>query len=98
VLYVVVIELEGGEKDYKVFGNSGDAIRRHDTAWRHMSLREPVSVSGREEAVILSCGMFRAESQDVREAVAIVKSGLAKVLEPEEFYADRDGVPTIDQL
>ena len=48
MLYVVVIELERGEKDYKVFSKSDDGIRRHDTALRAQNLREPVSVGDLE--------------------------------------------------
>ena len=37
MLYVVVIEKDGGDKDYKVFSKSADAIRRHETALHFVS-------------------------------------------------------------
>lgn len=43
MLYVVVIEKDGGDKDYKVFSRGADAIRRHETATRFVQSGEPVS-------------------------------------------------------
>ena len=98
MLYVVVIEKEGGEKDYKVFSRSGDAIRRHDAASHYINSREPVSIGGSEETRVIACSMFRAATGNVREAVRLVVAGSAEPLEPQEFYAEREGEPSLDDL
>jgi hypothetical protein len=98
MLYVVVIEKEGGEKDYKVFGRSSDAIRRHETASHFVSSREPVPIGGNEETRIIACAMFKAATEDVRKAVNLVEAGLAEPLVPQQFYAERPNEPSLDEL
>jgi hypothetical protein len=94
--YVVVIETDDGETDYKVFSSSSDAIQRHDKASTVMAVGEPVSVSGREEAQVVNCAMYKAPTDDAREAIRLVKGGLAEPLIPEEFLTERG--PSLDDL
>jgi hypothetical protein len=96
--YVVVIERDDGTKDFKSFTQSADAIKRHSTACRYVHSREPISVSGKDETIIVSCQMFRANTQDAREAVNLVKEGKAEILHPEVHYRQREDAPSIDDL
>ena len=91
--YVVVIEKDDGTRDYKVFSKSADAIRRHDTALHYVNSGNPVSVSGQDE----TCrSMFKAATDDAREAVRLVTAGSARPLDPKQFYADTG--PAIEDL
>jgi hypothetical protein len=97
MLYVVVIEKEDAKKDYKVYTKSADAIRRHRTASYHVASSEPARIGG-EEMRVVSCSMFRAATNDVREAIRLVNSGSAEPLVPEERYAEKPGRASLDDL
>lgn len=94
--YVVVIEKDDGTRDYKVFSKSADAIRRHDTALHYVNSGNPVSVSGQDETCLTACSMFKAATDDAREAVRLVTAGSAEPLVPKQFYADTG--PAIEDL
>jgi hypothetical protein len=97
MLYVVVIEREDAKKDYKVYAKSADAIRRHRTASYHVASSEPARIGG-EEMCIVSCSMFRAATNDVREAIRLVNSGSAEQVVPEEHPAEKPGRAGRDDL
>ena len=94
--YVVVIETDDGKKDYKVFEKSGDAVGRYDAARARMARQEPVRIGG-EEANILSCQIFRAKTDNIREAKMMVESGNAEPFKPAAFYRPTDG-PKLEDL
>ena len=65
-----------GKIDYKVFEQSGNAVRRFDAAWASMARQEPVKIGGEEANVLLP--IFRARTDDAREAKMMVESGNAE--------------------
>jgi hypothetical protein len=87
--YVVVINTDDGETDYKAYTSSADAIARHTSASNWMRSGEPVSVNKREESRVVSCTMFKAQTDNAREAVELVKAGRAEPLLPQSFLAER---------
>jgi hypothetical protein len=88
LFYVVVIETEDGSPDYKVFSNSADAVKRYNIAVAASG--NPARVAGKLTTVI-SCGLFKANAPNVRDAIQLVKDGRGEPFKP-------FGVPTIDDL
>jgi hypothetical protein len=71
--YVVVIETEDeNSPDYKVFSQSGDAVKRYNIAIAAQALGNPVRVAG-ELANVISCGLFKANAPNGRDAIQLVK-------------------------
>src|SRR5262249_28894358 len=76
---IVVLELDDGTVDYKVFSKSADAIARYERAFEAQRDGTPVITrKGADETMLLSCKMFKANTADVREAARLVKEGKAE--------------------
>ena len=73
--YVVVLELDDGTADYKVFSKSTDAVARYESSFRAMRDGTPQKSDG---TAIIHCKMFKANTADAREAVSMVKEGKAE--------------------
>ncbi len=74
--YVVAIELDNKQTNYKVFTRSADAIRLYNAALD--SRGGSIVLRGGEEATVLGCKMYKTATADVRESVRLVKEGKAE--------------------
>jgi len=80
-MYVVVVEFDNEEKDYKVYEHRSDAVAHFELAHTHKRLGKISKLRSGEEVTVLDCKVFKPYTADAREAVRLVKEGKA-----ERFY------------
>jgi hypothetical protein len=80
-MYVVVVEFDNEEKDYKVYEHRSDAVAHFELAHTHKRLGKISKLRSSEEVTVLDCKVFKPYTADAREAVRLVKEGKA-----ERFY------------
>ena len=83
-MYVVVIEFDNGEVDYKAFEKSSDAVKRYDIAYQSVGSE----VRKNDDKIVRDCKMFKVITSDARAAVNLVKEGVAEPFEKQ--YSKRE--------
>jgi hypothetical protein len=100
MIYVVVLlKMDDGADEPKVFTNSAGAIRLYEAAQR--AIGEPIRMppKGDEERILLACEMFKVDAPNVREAARLAKEGKAKPFsKPLSERQERNLQPLLDML
>jgi hypothetical protein len=63
-----------------------------------MHSKQPAAFRDGDEAHVISCGIFKAKTDNPGEAMRLVNDGKAEVFKPQSFYRDRLGAPSLDDL